>query len=333
MEQPIVWIAFAASVAVMSWASVRLVSALECIGARLRLSEGLLGVLTALGADAPEIGSAVAALLSGHAEVGVGVVLGSNIFNLAALLGLSAIVAGRVAIGREGLWLNGGTSLAMSAVVLALVLGHLAAGWSLLVTLLVLAPYVAALALRPARIAALPLPARARRFIGAAVGHAHRDARQRRLLRHAPWIDGAWLAAALGLVVGSSVGAVRCAVWLGDALGIGHGVIGMLVLAALTSVPNVVAAVQLAREGRGAVVVSESLNSNTLNIVAGLCLPAVVIGFAPPSGTVVFAVLWLLAMKLVALVAASRRHGLGRRGGIVLVALYLVFAAVVVARG
>ena len=333
MKQPIVWIAFAASVGVMSWASVRLVAALEGIGARLRLSEGLLGVVTALGADAPEICSAVAALLSGHGEVGVGVVLGSNIFNLAALLGVSAIVAGRVAIGRQGLWLNGGTSLAMSAIVLALVLGWLAAGWSLLLTVLVLAPYVVVLALRPAQIAALPLPARARRFIDVAVGHAHRDARQRRLLRHPAWHDGAWLVVALALVVVASLGAVRSAVWLGDAWGVGHGVIGMLVLAALTSVPNVVAAVRLAREGRGAVVVSESLNSNTLNIVAGLCLPAVVLGFAPPTGTVVFAVFWLLAMKLVALGAASHRDGLRRGGGIVLVALSLVFAAVIVARG
>ena len=60
---------------------------------------------------------------------------------------------------------------------------------------------------------------------------------------------------------------------------------------------------------------------------------AVVLGFAPPTGTVVFAVFWLLAMKLVALGAASHRDGLRRGGGIVLVALYLVFAAVIVARG
>jgi cation:H+ antiporter len=246
---------------------------------------------------------------------------------------VSAIVAGRVSMGREGLWLTGGTSLAMGAVVLALALGGMAPGWSLLLTVLVLTPYVAVLALRPAQIAALRLPTRARHFIGVAVGHAHRDARQRRLLRHPAWQDGAWLAVALALVVVSSLGAVRSAVWLGGHWGVGHAVIGMLMLAALTSVPNVVAAVKLAREGRGAVVVSESLNSNTLNIVAGLCLPAVVLGFGPPTGTVVFAALWLLAMKLVALGAASRRHGLRRGGGILLVALYLVFAAAIVARG
>ena len=116
------FIVFAASLAAMSWLSVRLTSALERIGARLRFSEGLLGIVTALGADAPEICSAIVALLSNQHDVALGVVLGSNIFNLAGLLGLSAIVAGRVTIGQQGLWFNGGTSLLVSTVVVALVL-------------------------------------------------------------------------------------------------------------------------------------------------------------------------------------------------------------------
>ena len=57
----------------------------------------LLGLVTALGADAPhapEISSAVACLHADVRAVGLGVVLGSNIFDLAALLRLSAALAG-----------------------------------------------------------------------------------------------------------------------------------------------------------------------------------------------------------------------------------------------
>lgn len=333
MQDAHAWLGFWVAVAVLSWASVRLTTALENIGGRLRISEGLLGVVAALGADAPEICSAFAALRSGHQELGVGVVLGSNIFNLAALLGLSAIVAGRVNIGRQGLWLNGGTSVIVSLTVVALVLRWIPVWFSLFLMALVLVPYLALLAMRPPEVAHLRLPAAARRFLGVAVGHAHCDTRQRKMLQHAAWKDMVWFAIALALIIGASVGAVHSAVWLGSRWNVSHGIIGMLVLAALTSVPNVIAAVQLAREGRGAAVVSEALNSNTLNILAGLCLPALVLGFAPPSGLVVFAVLWLIAMKLVALAAASRRQGLQRGGGVLLVVLYLVFAAVIVARG
>ena len=71
-----------------------LVSRLERVGARFGLSEALLGLVAALAADAPEITAAVASLLQHEQTIGAGVVLGSNVFNLAALLGLGAVVAG-----------------------------------------------------------------------------------------------------------------------------------------------------------------------------------------------------------------------------------------------
>ena len=64
------------------------VAATTEVCAGLGLAAGLLGLLTALGADAPEISSASSALFAGASEVGVGVILGSNLFNLAALHGL-----------------------------------------------------------------------------------------------------------------------------------------------------------------------------------------------------------------------------------------------------
>jgi cation:H+ antiporter len=323
-------VVFTLSLAVMSWASVRLTGALERIGTRLRFSEGLLGVVTALGADAPEISSAFTALISNQHEVGLGVVLGSNIFNLAGLLGLSALVAGRVTIGRQGLWFNGGTSLAVSAVAVALVLQWIPVWFSFLVLALVLVPYVGLTAMHPPQIARLRLPSATRRFLEVAIGHVHRDARKRANIPHATWKDGAWALFSLTLIVGSSVSAVHSAVSLGGRWGLSQGVVGTLALAALTSIPNVIAAVQLGREGRGAAVISESLNSNTLNILAGVCLPALLIGFAPPSPRILFAAVWLVCMKLVALGAASHHRGLHRVGGAVLVGLYLIFALVIV---
>src|ERR1700678_2104065 len=79
-----------------------LVSRLERIGERLGLSEALLGMVAALAADAPEITASVTALAHHQRAVGAGVTIGSNVFNLAALLGLGAVGAGRVGLPREG---------------------------------------------------------------------------------------------------------------------------------------------------------------------------------------------------------------------------------------
>jgi Ca2+/Na+ antiporter len=51
-------------------------------------------------------------------------------------------------------------------------------------------------------------------------------------------------------------------------------VVGGLVLAAVTSLPNAVAAIYLAARGRGAATLSTALNSNTLNVAIGLLVPA-----------------------------------------------------------
>lgn len=62
-----------------------LVHELALLGGRLGLTATLLGLLVAAGADAPEVTSALAATAQGSNDVGVGVVLGSNIYNLAGI--------------------------------------------------------------------------------------------------------------------------------------------------------------------------------------------------------------------------------------------------------
>ena len=85
---------FCVAAAVSLATSYLLVTRLERIGERLGLSEALLGLVAALAADAPEITSAVSALAQHQQKVGAGVIIGSNVFNLAALLGLGGVVAG-----------------------------------------------------------------------------------------------------------------------------------------------------------------------------------------------------------------------------------------------
>src|SRR3954466_9459602 len=98
---------FFASLAVTLAAAAFFARRLDRVGLRLGLPETLLGLLTALAADAPEVSSAIAALVKGANDVGVGVVLGSNVFNLAAMIGLSALVCGSVRIRREALAVEG----------------------------------------------------------------------------------------------------------------------------------------------------------------------------------------------------------------------------------
>ena len=79
------------------------------IGGALGISQIILGVTAAaIGTSLPEFGSAMIASLSGSVDIGVGTVIGSNIWNIAGILGISAIAAGIIrtdssGINRDGL--------------------------------------------------------------------------------------------------------------------------------------------------------------------------------------------------------------------------------------
>ncbi len=88
---------------------------LERVGARLGLSESMLGMVAALAADAPEITASVTALAGHQARIGAGVTLGSNVFNLAALLGLAAIVSGGIALHRRVIAMEAAVAVPIAA--------------------------------------------------------------------------------------------------------------------------------------------------------------------------------------------------------------------------
>ena len=294
---------------------------LDQVGLRLGLPETLLGLLTALAADAPELSSAIAALVKGAHSVGVGVVLGSNVFNLAAMVGLSAVICGRVRLHREALAVEGAVGLAVTLIAAALVTKLFGAAVTLVLLALVLLPYLLLLSLGPAR----TMP-RLRGFFG----ESHRPDHE---LQHgeALLVPALTLLPALAVIIAGSTGMVTAALDLADRWSLPDVIVGIVVLAILTSLPNAFTAVRLALQGRGSALVSETLNSNTINLVGGLAVPALFVSVSSTSGLTLFDLGWLIAMTVAVLLLLGRRVGIGRSGGIAILLLYAVFVVVQIA--
>jgi cation:H+ antiporter len=287
-----------------------LVSRLERVGARLGFSEALLGMTAALAADAPEITSAVTAMLGGKAKIGAGVAIGSNLFNLAALLGLASVVAGRISLHRRAVRTDGAVA-AWIALAGLLSVVHVLAAWVALVMALVLfIPYLVALPDYGEGEAEL-----------ARVIHPRRGNRE----------DLLEAVAAIVVVVGASIAMEQAASTFGARQGVPEIVTGGLVLAVITSVPNAVAGIYLARRGRGAATLSTALNSNAINVMAGLLLPGSILGLGASSGPATLVASCNVGLTAFVLLGAYRGHGLRRRFGLLILAAYVAFAVAVVA--
>ena len=235
------------------------------------------------------------------------------------------MIAGRMRLHRHGLALSGGVETAAALFGALLVLGRLPAWGALLLVVGVLAPYVALSSLGRRAIERLPRPLRA------AVTEEQRDARLDEYAGRGGGGDVLNVIVALAAVVGGATAMVLAAQSLGRDWHISDVIIGTIVLAALTGIPNAIAAIRLAVHGRGAACVSESLNSNNANLLVGLCIPALILGIGSASGVERFAALSMLVLTAFSVLLAYRRAGLTRLDGAAIIALYAAFVVVVVA--
>src|SRR6266568_1485155 len=244
--------AFLVGTAVSLLTSLVLVSRLERVGERLGLSEALLGIVAALAADAPEVTAAVTAVAHHQQRVGAGVILGSNVFNLAALLGLGAVVAGRIGLHRKVVLLGGTVAVWVAAVSLLMVVGAVPAAWGLAMAGGVLALYLVVLGREGRGLERLPIPRRWAAWLRSAVSEEELELEEAIRPARGRWTDALAAVLALTVVIAASVTMERAASVLGARWAVPELVTGGLVLAAVTSLPNAVAAVYLAGAGRGA---------------------------------------------------------------------------------
>jgi Ca2+/Na+ antiporter len=146
----------------------------------------------------------VVALARGQASVGAGVVIGSNVFNLAALLGLAAVVAGSISFHRRVVVLSGVPAVWLAAVCLMTVAAVVSPVAGLGLAAVVLMPYVAVLGMSRVRMERLRLPARWVRWLLAAVHEEETELAEAIRPRPGTWRDAVAAVAALIAVVGAS---------------------------------------------------------------------------------------------------------------------------------
>ncbi|MFP4427992.1 MAG: calcium/sodium antiporter [Desulfovermiculus sp.] len=93
IKQPMAWVLVLAGIAGLTLGGQWLVSGAQTIAAALGMSQALIGLtILAVGTSLPELATSVTAALRGNADIAVGNVVGSNIFNILWILGVTATI-------------------------------------------------------------------------------------------------------------------------------------------------------------------------------------------------------------------------------------------------
>jgi cation:H+ antiporter len=291
---------------------------------RLALSFGISPLVVGLtvvafGTSAPELAVSVGAVAAGQTDIAVGNVVGSNIFNVLFILGASALIV-PLAVDVQLIRQEVPIMVGASALLLVLGLDGRLGGLDGALLLALLVAYTAFLVLQSRR-----------------EGQAARDEFEQ---ENRPAAPGAWdarwpvqvllVAAGLVALVLGSGWLVTAAVAFARAIGVSDVVIGLTIVAAGTSLPEVAASITAALKGERDIAVGNVVGSNLFNILGCLGLSSLVAGepgLGVAASLLTFDVWVMLAVALACLPVFATGREIARWEGAVFVAYYAAYVA------
>lgn len=285
----------------------RLTEGACAIARRMGISSMVVGLtVVAFGTSMPEFCVSMTSALSGSADIAVGNIVGSNIFNALFIVGLASIIAPLTVLPAT-VRRDVPMSLLASALLVAFALNGTISRLEAGVLLLVFAAYMT-YTIRKARKEdsgaedaepAMPMGA------GKAV---------------------AMVVAGLALLVVGSEFFVKSAVSIATRLGVSEAVIGLTIVACGTSLPELATSCVAAYKGRCSIAIGNVVGSNVFNILfivggTGLVCPM------EPQGLTVVDYGMLVVCGLLLLVFAATKLKVERWEGVTLTLVFLAYMA------
>jgi cation:H+ antiporter len=272
--------------------------------------------IVAFGTSSPEVAVSVGAALDGNTDIAVGNVVGSNIFNVLFILGVSALIVPllvHVQLIRQEVPIMIGASLLLVALGFDGALSRLDAA-VLFGLLVVYTVFLIVQSRRQTKQAAAELTAE--------------------LPRQANW-DRHWavqvglVAAGLVLLVIGSDWLVTASIAFAKAMGVSDLIIGLTIVAAGTSMPEVATSITAAIKGERDIAVGNVVGSNTFNILGCLGLAGLVApGGLPLAPSLLSFDIWvMLAVALACLPVFFTGREIARWEGAVFVGYYVAYVA------
>jgi cation:H+ antiporter len=267
--------------------------------------------IVAFGTSAPEMTVSVQAALAGNSDVAYGNVVGSNIFNVLLILGVCAVLAPLV-VARQLVRVDVPVMIGVSALAWALASDGRVSRLDGALLALGLVAYVI-VQIRIAR---------------KGNGNGEVDLEEAHGPKTLP-LQLLLIAVGLGLLVLGSGWFVDGAVRLARALGVSDLVVGLTIVAAGTSAPEVATSIVATLRGQRDIAVGNVVGSNVFNLLGVLGVSAVVgpAGVGVPDAALVFDTPYMVAVAVACLPIFFTEHRIARWEGWLFLAFYAAYTA------
>ncbi len=252
---------FTAGLIILVIGAEALVRGASRLAASLGISPLIIGLtVVAFGTSSPEMAVSVISSINNQAAISLGNVIGSNIFNVLFILGLSALIAPLV-VSRQLIRLDVPIMIGCSFLVLLMSMGGNISRLEGVILFAGIITYTAFLIRQGKREKKVPKDEFSEEY--ALKG-------KRTLL-----VDIVLLIAGLALLVLGSQWLVNGAVYIAQYFGVSEIVIGLTIVAAGTSLPEVATSVIASIRGERDIAVGNVVGSNIFNILAVLGLASI----------------------------------------------------------
>lgn len=306
----IVWLLL--SLVILYFGAEGLVSGASSLAKRMGVSPLVIGLtIVSIGTSAPELVVSVKAALNGQSALSIGNVLGSNFFNIGLILGLSALIY-PLAVKRQLLKLDVPVMVFSTFLFLLFFIDSKISRVEAFIFILLFVAYTGYLL----------ISSRKKSPEG---GGTDESGEEIRLSRH--WaLDILFIGLGLaGLVYGSDL-LVENAVIIATKLGMSEALIGLTIVAAGTSMPELATSVVAAIRKRADIAIGNVVGSNIFNIffilgVAGLIQP-----ISTPDINYVDS-LFVIGISLMLWFFMKHSSRLGRWHGLSLLFFYFIYFA------
>lgn len=307
------WCLVGVALVVLYCGAEALVRGSASLALRLGIAPLVVGLtVVAFGTSSPEVFVSLKAAFAGHGDLAVGNVVGSNLFNVGVILGLSAVIV-PIRVQLQLLRLDAPVMVAAMLVVPLLLLGPSEVSrWEGAALLAALAVYITMNILLARR---SPVPEVQREFEEGLPQPA-----SSKLLAVGLVVVGLVL-----LALGSRL-LTDNAIELARAFGVSEAVIGLTIVAAGTSVPELAASLVAALKREADLAIGNVIGSNIFNVLAILGIAAVARPFSAPNIRP-FDIWYMIGVCAALLPLLWTNLRLQRLEGALLLAAYCVYVA------